>query len=219
MKTLETAASNKNLATQSIPNYLGTPFHDSVYPGGPQQIPGRIKCVYYDFGGEGVAYHKWDSKNSGSGCLNPDDGSYLNTFRMNEAVGISYTKLGRQLDDSLYNFIMPEPNQLYVGWTFEGEWINYTINVTESGLYSIKFMYTSNGANQLSLAIDNTDITGSLTLISTNVAEDLEDWRQWHHWNKIELAQVKLEAGIHLLTVKIGLGGNINLDYFDFIRI
>ncbi|WP_249721311.1 hypothetical protein [Aquiflexum sp. TKW24L] len=32
-----------------------------------------------------------DSINSGSGRLNPPDGTYLNAFRINEPVDISYT--------------------------------------------------------------------------------------------------------------------------------
>ena len=71
--------------------YLGKPFKDSVYSGGPQIIPGRVRCAYYDFGGEGVAYHDSDSVNHGSGELNPADGSYLHEFRKNEAVDITYS--------------------------------------------------------------------------------------------------------------------------------
>ncbi len=37
-------------------------------------------------GGEGAAYHDADSKNNGSGALDPADGSYLNEFRMAEGV-------------------------------------------------------------------------------------------------------------------------------------
>ena len=35
--------------------YKGTPYHDSRYQGGPQKMPGRVLCAYYDLGGEGVA--------------------------------------------------------------------------------------------------------------------------------------------------------------------
>src|SRR5690349_265911 len=65
-----------------LKEYGGKPFHDSVYPGGPQKIPGRVQCAYYDLGGEGVAYHDSDAINSGSGTFNKPDGTYLNQFRM-----------------------------------------------------------------------------------------------------------------------------------------
>jgi hypothetical protein len=58
----------------------------------PQKIPGRLECELHDVGGPGVAYSDSDGKNSGSGALNPLDGTYLNGFRADEAVDISYTK-------------------------------------------------------------------------------------------------------------------------------
>jgi hypothetical protein len=61
---------------------MGTPYADFVYKKGAQIIPGRLQCEYYDVGGEGIAYHDNDSTNSGSGHLNPSDGSYLNEFRI-----------------------------------------------------------------------------------------------------------------------------------------
>lgn len=39
------------------PVYAGTPFEDIQYKGGAQAIPGKVYCPYYDFGGEGIAYH------------------------------------------------------------------------------------------------------------------------------------------------------------------
>ena len=74
------------------PGYTGSPFGDSRHPKAPQKIPGRLECELYDVGGEGVAYHDSDGKNSGSGGLNPLDGTYLNGFRADEAVDVSYTK-------------------------------------------------------------------------------------------------------------------------------
>jgi hypothetical protein len=34
------------------PGYQGKPFQDSVYTAGPQPIPGRVECAYYDLVGE-----------------------------------------------------------------------------------------------------------------------------------------------------------------------
>ena len=81
-----------------LSQYKGAPYHDSRYNGGPQKIPGRIFCAYYDLGGEGVAYHDTDPQNHGSGELNPADGTYLNEFRIQEGVDTSYTKFQRKPD-------------------------------------------------------------------------------------------------------------------------
>ena len=83
-----------------VSQYKGLPYHDSRYQEGPQKIPGRVLCAYYDLGGEGVAYHDTDSKNKGTGGLNPADGTYLNQFRMHEGVDTSYTKFHDQTDNN-----------------------------------------------------------------------------------------------------------------------
>lgn len=88
-------------------NYQGTPYRDNRYQGGAQNIPGRVECAYYDSGGEGVAYHDTDSANKGSGTLNPADGTYLNQFRMDEGVDISYTKFHDEIDNNPYNKVVP----------------------------------------------------------------------------------------------------------------
>src|ERR1700709_2115610 len=120
-------------------NQTGRPWQ-----GKTQQIPGKIECEYYDEGGELVAYHDSDSINNGSGKLNPANGNYLNEFRMKEGVDISYTKSGG-IDNNPFNRSEPIMNQLYVGWTQPGEWINYTVKVKKTGMYRIAAMYTANG--------------------------------------------------------------------------
>src|ERR1700677_2862239 len=89
-------------ASAPLKEYKGKTFQDSVYHGGPQKIPGRVQCAYYDFGGEGIAYHDSDAITSGSGTFNKPDGIYLNQFRMNESVDISYTKFHHRtpIDDN-----------------------------------------------------------------------------------------------------------------------
>ncbi len=132
-------------SNNSIGNYRGTPYTDSAYKKGAQIIPGKLQCEYYDLGGEGIAYHDNDSINSGSGRLNLSDGSYLNEFRIREAVDISYTKFREPaIDNNSFNFVEPEKDQLYVGWTSPGEWTKYTINVKTEGSYKLGLMYTSN---------------------------------------------------------------------------
>jgi len=198
-------------------DYRGRPFEDSVYHGGPQKIPGRVQCAYYDLGGEGAAYHDVDAKNGGSGSLNPADGSYLNEFRMNEAVGISYTKFRDQIDDNPYDLVRPPEKQLYVGWTQAGEWFNMTVRVARSGIYTIDLLYTSNHGGTISLDLDGKDLTGPINIPTTYNAADPIAWRQWHHWNLLKgMAEVPLPKGVNVLTLRILTEGNMNLAYLDF---
>ena len=118
-----------------------------------QTIPGKIECEFYDRGGEGISYHDADSINNGSGKLNPADGNYMNEFRMNEGVDISYTK-SNNIDNNPFSKSPPLMDQLYVGWTQPGEWIKYTIQAKESGVYRVSLMYTANGDGAVTFDID-----------------------------------------------------------------
>ena len=197
--------------------YQGTPFHDSVYKGGPQLIPGKVYCAYYDIGGEGIAYHDSDAKNNGSGGLNPADGTYLNQFRMNEGVDTSYTKFHDQIDNNPYNLVQPSEGQLYVGWTEPGEWFNLTVDVARAGVYTIDLLYTSNRGGEISFDLNGQKLTGPVNILSTNNAADPIAWRQWHHWNIMkDLVEVKLPKGVSVLTLHVLSGGNMNFAYLDF---
>ena len=200
------------LQANSQAKYKGKAWNDSI-----QQIPGKIQCELYDQGGEGVAYHDIDSVNNGSGKLNPADGSFLNEFRMNEGVDISYTKFrDPAIDNNPYNIVEPVKNQLYAGWTEPGEWINYTVMVNKSGVYSVGLMYTASGDGGISLDMDGKQLTGELKIPSTRNDKEPIAWRQWHHWNKIDsLAIVKLKKGIHILTLRTVSNGNMNYDYLN----
>jgi hypothetical protein len=203
--------------TNYLKTYKGTPHQDSRYRGGAQKIPGRVECAYYDRGGEGVAYHDADAKNNGSGGLNPADGTYLNQFRMDEGVDISYTKFHDQIDNNPYDLVTPTENQLYVGWTEPGEWFNLTVQVARSGVYTADLLYTSNRGGTISMDVNGKDSTGPVAIVSTFNASDPVAWRQWHHWNVAPgLIRLRLPAGKNVLTVHIVTEGNMNLAYFDF---
>jgi hypothetical protein len=206
-------------ASSGWSGYQGKPFQDSVYHGGPQTIPGRVQCAYYDLGGEGVAYHDSDAKNNGSGSLNPANGNYLNEFRMNEGVDISYTKFHDSIDNNPYDLVQPPEGQLYVGWTAPGEWFNVTVAVEHSGVYAIDLLYTSNRGGAISLDRNGKPLASSINILSTRNDKDPIAWRQWHHWNVMtKVATVSLPKGLSVLTVHIVTQGNMNLAYLDFKR-
>jgi hypothetical protein len=195
------------------------PFHDDVYSGGAQRVPGRVLCAYYDFGGEGVAYHDTEEQNLGSGTLNPADGTYLNEFRSHEGVDISYTKFHDEIDDNPYDRVRPPKDLLYVGWTVPNEWFNLSVDVAEAGTYQMDLLYTSNGGGTIALELNGRALTGPLAITSTYDPSDPIAWRQWHHWNVMkDLAEVKLPQGPSTLTVRILTRGNMNLARFEFRR-
>ncbi len=189
----------------------GKPYQNKI-----QHIPGRIECEYYNEGGEGIDYHDSDSINNGSGKLNPADGTFLNEFRINEGVDISYTK-AHDIDNNPFNKVPRDLEKLYVGWTKPGEWIKYTVKVNQTGDYNVGLMYTANGDGLISLDWDGKDISGPLKVTSTHDDRDTVAWRQWHHWNKANsLTKIHLKKGVHVLTLHVVGNGNMNFDYLEF---
>lgn len=73
-----------------------------------------MQCEWYDLGREGIAYHDKDRVNSGSGRLNPANGTFLNEFRMNEGMDVSYTK-PKGIDENPYNVVALVRGELYAG--------------------------------------------------------------------------------------------------------
>jgi hypothetical protein len=213
-----------NALSQSfLSQYKGVPYHDSRHKGGPQKLPGRVLCAYYDLGGEGVAYHDIDPQNHGSGELNPADGTYRNEFRIHEGVDTSYTKFDRKpdlIDDNPFEKVVPPRDMIYVGWTEPGEWFNITVDSAQAGTYTADLLYTSNRGGTISVDVNGQDATRPLQILSTNDSADPVAWRQWHHWNLAsQLFKIRLNKGKNILAVHILTGGNMNLAYFDFKQI
>ncbi|NDV83045.1 carbohydrate-binding protein [Bacteroides sp. 51] len=192
-----------------------TPFKDEKFSTTPQVIPGDVYCAYYDFGGEGIAYHDIDTTNNGSGSLNPIDGSYLHSFRVNEGVDISYTKA--EWDISEYNKVEMSLELLYVGWTEPGEWIKYTVNVKQSGTYAISVLYTSNQGGEISITADNSSKSVTIDIPSTFDGADPNTTRQWHHWNRVTGEKpLTLSEGVQTITLKTEKIGQMNYAILSF---
>jgi hypothetical protein len=207
----------------NIPDdYSGKPFQDRTHTSGPQVIPGRLQAAFYDLGGESVAYHDDDSINHGSGELNYkpehcEEGVPVSIcrFREGDGVDISYVKKGADLNHP--NMVVPEWQQLYIGWTADGEWTNYTVDVKKPGTYKITAMY-SNMAQTIQFSLNNqfgadcklpVDVSRQFSL------EKYPEWVVWHMWNKAECGQITFpKSGLQLLTLHYKKGNN--LAYFDF---
>ncbi|MBP7800894.1 MAG: DUF1080 domain-containing protein [Saprospiraceae bacterium] len=194
------------------PDYTGLPFKDSVYTLGPQVIPGKIECAYFDLGGEGVAYHDLEPKNLGSGGLNvnprhqrPQATPYEWGFRMQEGVDLSYTKDFADFNH-LDNYYTPALNQFYVGWTEDNEWLNYSIDVKKAGTYNIRALY-SNYNNIISFDIDHKKASTCTLPVNTG---------SYHIWNNASVGSITFDqTGLHLLT--FNHNAKNNFAYFEFI--
>jgi len=185
------------------PDYKGKPWKGEM-----QVIPGKITAAFYDVGGEGVAYHDIDAVNHGSGELNRGPEEKKN-FRKDEGVDISYTKAAF---DKFADGMVLDVDRYYVGWTAPGEWLNYTVDVKEAGTYRINMLASSNNKGaEIRFVINGTDKTGPIVVESTG---------HWHTWKDYQnIAQVELEKGPQLLTLKFVKEGNMNVQYLEFVPI
>lgn len=190
-------------ADGSVPdNYKGKPFQDATRTAGPHTLPGRLEAALYDLGGEGIAYHDVDQINHGSGELNHkpeycEEGVAVAVcrFRENEGVDLSYVKKGADLNRP--NMVVPEWQQLYIGWTEDGEWTNYTVEVKKAGTYRIVAMY-SHTPQTIHFSLNNTpaaDCKLPLDPAKQFPLQNYPDWIVWHILEQSGLRRNQFSSG------------------------
>lgn len=201
----------KSIKTFIPPTYKGRYFVDESHTAGPQVIPGKVELAFYDLGGEGVAYHDFESENRGSGGLNvsprhqrPHATSKEWEFRKDEGVDVSYTKDFADFNH-VNNYYIPEVNQFYVGWTEDNEWLNYTVDVKVAGTYKIDALYANKDS------VISFDVNHKLA----STCKLPLDTGNFHHWNKSEIGTITFpNPGLHLLTFHYNKGNNFA--WFEF---
>lgn len=194
-------------------DYQGKPFADAVHKAGPPNIPGIVQAALYDLGGEGVAYHDTDATNNGSGKLNLEPGhqrahasAYVWQFRKDEGVDLSFVKDWADLNHT--NLVSPHLNQLYIGWTEDGEWCNYTVQVVHPGTYRIRALY----------AFQTNQVSFDLNRQPAATCRLPELTPSYHHWNLATIGTIQFpEAGFQLLTFHYEKGNNFA--YFEFEQV
>jgi hypothetical protein len=179
------------------PGYTGTP-----YGGTPQTIPGVIRAVQYDVGGNNVAF---SYKGNATTCVQRTTG---------DCIGVAGFGNGQvTIHDT------PEPSaQSYVGWTQTGEWLNYTVRVTEPGTFTIG-AHVSAGMTgaKVSFSFTPNITTGPLTVPTT--AGYVPGVEAYHVWEQLDnMATVTLPAGLTVLTFKIEAVAGVNVESFTFTK-
>ena len=176
---------DKYSVTNSVEVLVGNQL---PYGGTPVAIPGTIEAGKYDIfeGGKGqnIAYLDMTSANAGD-------------FRMDEAVDAgSNTAEGAT-----------------IGWIATGEWVEYTVNVAEAGLYSMAFRYASgnvNGGGPFALYLDGQKVSGDIAVPSTSTTV-------WTVWATKTVNDIPLTPGQHVLRLAFS-AGEFNLGKMTFTR-
>jgi probable HAF family extracellular repeat protein len=142
----------------------------SPFSGTPVPIPGTIDSEKFDNGGEGVAYHDDTAGNNGGQFRNTD-------------VDIEAASEGG----------------FDVGWIDEGEWLNYTINVTQAGNYTVQLRVASIPGATFHVGF-NGPSTGQWIAVSVPATGG------WQNWTTISVP-VTLGAGTQQMTLFFDTGG------------
>ncbi|MCF8362827.1 MAG: carbohydrate-binding protein [Prolixibacteraceae bacterium] len=100
-------------------------------------------------------------------------------------------------------------NGYNVGWTEDGEWMQYTVKADSSAAYDLEIRYASNSnSSKLRFFTDGGALTKSITLPSTN---------GWQNWDTYVVENVVFPAGWHKIKVLVETGG-VNLNYFALVN-
>lgn len=154
---------------------------DSVVAGEPAKIPGKIEAENYDINGVGSGNSSYSDKDS-------------------ENKGGAYRKDGVDIEKGGDNYA--------VGYTEEGEWLEYTVNVSVNGSFDV-WAHIASGSETsgFSLLLDDKELVPAKTVPKTG-----EDWSVYED---VELGSVKLDAGKHVLKLLI-TGNFVNIDWIEF---
>lgn len=166
-------------ADGTIQLVVQTREHGTPYSEHASLIPGIIEVEDYDRGGQGKAYSDSEVMNNG------------NAYRKDEGVDVE----------------MNSPGNYNVGWTNGGEWLEYTVNVAENSIYTIKTVAASpNNNSSIRYKLDGSDITGSVVIPNTG---------GWQNYRTVSTKGISLDAGTHILQLFEETGG-FNIDKIIF---
>ncbi len=185
--TFPDAGGHVSSAILQVATYDSTPIVQAPYPAGPlHQIPGIIEFENYDSGGEGISYHDADAENLGYTIENVP-------IRITEGVDISTVATGGY----------------EIGWTQVGEWLEYSVDVAQAGVYQVDVLYSNGGAitGEINLEFNGVDVTGTISCPPTG---------SWNTQN-VATAYIVLEEGENIIRTNILSG--LNLDYMEFIPL
>lgn len=141
---------------------------------GETVLPGTIEAENFDLGVEGVAYHDTDKVDEG---------------------GTHYRSDGGGVD------IVTGNGGYAIGYTAKGEWLEYTVNVTQAGTYSYD-AYASSGTTGSAFSIGLKDHGNVVPLASVKVSQTANN--SWDTYKVFSgTFSTQLPAGRQILRITI----------------
>ena len=177
-----------NAAQDTTPQ---TPYAEEGKEAKPIALPGIIQAENYDVGGQNKSYYDSDFENNG--------GEYRK-----DAVDI--VKIDCEADAANSGVSSNANGCFAVGYTNVGEWLEYTVNVTEAKEYALQVRVASGSeASSFILSID--EIIASDTI-------KIPKGDDWDSYSIIDGGKIKLEKGEHILRLAI-TGSYANIDWIN----
>ncbi len=185
--------SNKGANTTGLPTGDVTPVEpepQTPFKGEAIAIPGKVEAEDFDIPGKGKnadgtsnqSYYDADGENHGDSDYRKDTGVDLYA----KATGV------------------------IVGYNNEGDWLEYTVDVKESGDYTLfAAVASANSTSGFTMSMDGKEIA-SFSVPKNDGEENYDDY------NKVK-ANVSLTAGKHILRMDV-TGAWFDVDYFTFVK-
>lgn len=179
-----TMVSGQTLQSEPVSIKVGASCGRSAYKGYPQKIPGKIEAENFDNGGANSAYYDSDAANT-SGF-----------YRTNEAVDI----------ENCYD----AGGGYDVCTAAAGEWLKYSIDVTENTAYNLNFRVTSTNAagSDLRLYVDDVDVTGVVHVPYTGATT----------WVYITKGNISLAKGVHDVKLSFVSAG-CSINFIEIVKV
>ena len=154
---------------------------------GEINLPGTLEAENFDKGGEGITYHDNDAEDHGG-----------TNYRSGDDLGMD---------------VVTGNGGYAIGWTNGGEWAEYTVNVTEAGMYTLEAMVSNGTGNKGGFSISLVGDGGRLTKLADVGISPTENWDSYQSVKGDLLQSLKTGTQVFRITIT---DGNCNIDKVKF---
>lgn len=148
-------------------------------PFGDNALPGRVEAENFDIGGQNAAYNDLDVTNRGGA--------------------------GRDEAVDLWP-IVGEPGGITVGTTRDGEWLEYTLEAANGGIFDFDLRVATGAADPGAIEV---------SIDGRSVGEIAPEPNGWWNWSISRAARAYVPRGRHIVRLTWKDGAEINLDWFE----
>lgn len=186
---LDLRVEDGNLLIDKIELVPSAAYKGTVYDRGNHNVPGVVEAEDFDFGGEGVAYH--------DATPNENQGGY------------NYRSLAADKGVDIEN----SEGSVHTSWGSSAEWMKYTINCDQDGIYDVSLRAVNANGGGI--------FTAHLIVDDVYVYEPVSWNGPAGSWSASAYGLctthgVELTKGKHVVTVYLHSDGNV--DYLQFVR-